>query len=202
MLNYSKAAAGKLGAEKSKITSAQKLQERIDSYQKNPVKCKNCHKDLIYQDRHKIFCDSSCSATFNNIKRGRRTTPKKWSCTNCGKEHQVHSWKVGKYCDVKCQQSYQTKERIRQWLDEGKSWNLQVPQWAKNYLAETRGYCCEVCGISEWTGKKLSLECDHIDGRHTNNDPSNLRLICPNCHSLTDTYKAKNTGNGRSYRRI
>ena len=59
----------------------------------------------------------------------------------------------------------------------------------------------EVCGISEWNGKSLSLEIDHIDGLHTNNNPNNLRIICPNCHSQTDTYKAKNKGNGRASRR-
>ena len=48
--------------------------------------------------------------------------------------------------------------------------------------------------------KKIVLEVDHIDGLHYNNTVDNLRLICPNCHSQTDTYKNKNNGNGRKYR--
>ena len=48
---------------------------------------------------------------------------------------------------------------------------------------------------------KESLELEHIDGNAYNNSESNLSLLCPNCHSQTPTYKAKNKGNGRVERR-
>lgn len=51
---------------------------------------------------------------------------------------------------------------------------------------------CIECGISQWRGEELSLHLDHIDGDNTNNELSNLRLLCPNCHSLTPTYCGKN----------
>jgi hypothetical protein len=51
---------------------------------------------------------------------------------------------------------------------------------------------CEVCGINEWNNKPISLQLDHIDGNSHNHILSNLRLICPNCHSQTDTYCGKN----------
>lgn len=47
---------------------------------------------------------------------------------------------------------------------------------------------CVECGITEWRGKKLSLHLDHINGTNNDNRISNLRLLCPNCHSLTPTY--------------
>jgi 5-methylcytosine-specific restriction endonuclease McrA len=51
---------------------------------------------------------------------------------------------------------------------------------------------CSECEISEWKGQKLSLHLDHIDGNAWNHELSNLRFLCPNCHSLTDTYTGKN----------
>ena len=51
---------------------------------------------------------------------------------------------------------------------------------------------CECCGISEWLGKNLSLELDHIDGNRYNHKLHNLRILCPNCHSQTDSYRGKN----------
>ena len=51
---------------------------------------------------------------------------------------------------------------------------------------------CSVCDIEEWNGKKINMELDHIDGNRTNHKLENLRMLCPNCHSQTDTYRAKN----------
>jgi hypothetical protein len=48
--------------------------------------------------------------------------------------------------------------------------------------------CCVRCNISEWQGEKLSLHLDHINGVNTDNRLENVRLLCPNCHSLTPTY--------------
>lgn len=53
-------------------------------------------------------------------------------------------------------------------------------------------YKCYICGISEWLGKKLSLQLDHINGVNNDNRIENLRLLCPNCHSQTETFSGKN----------
>lgn len=53
--------------------------------------------------------------------------------------------------------------------------------------------CCAMCGLSQWLGVPIVLEIDHINGDRKNNDRSNHRLVCPNCHSTTDTYKSKNS---------
>ena len=201
MQKHSKAEAGKLGAEKSKIISAINKQKRIDSYLESPKKCKHCDKDLAYNDRHKLFCDRTCSATFNNLNRGKRKVSEVWSCLNCDTQRDTREYRIGKYCSIKCQSEYQNRQRVREWLLNGKSWNTQVPSWAKREIATQRGYQCEICKIIEHNNRHISLECDHIDGNHKNNDIGNLRLICPNCHSQTETYKAKNKGNGRQHRR-
>lgn len=53
-------------------------------------------------------------------------------------------------------------------------------------------YECTFCGIDEWRGKELSLHLDHINGDTSDNRLENLRLLCPNCHSQTETYAGRN----------
>lgn len=53
-------------------------------------------------------------------------------------------------------------------------------------------YVCSICGISIWNNQKITLEVDHIDGNNKNNVVENLRYLCPNCHSQTDTWRGRN----------
>ena len=75
--------------------------------------------------------------------------------------------------------------------------NGKHPQYPTSKLSKRlvkegyKKYCCESCGISEWNGKSISLELNHIDGNNGNHALSNLELLCPNCHSQTDTYRSK-----------
>lgn len=51
---------------------------------------------------------------------------------------------------------------------------------------------CESCGESEWLKQPIPLELHHINGNNSDNRLENLRLLCPNCHALTDSYRGKN----------
>ncbi len=53
---------------------------------------------------------------------------------------------------------------------------------------------CESCGVKNWNNKKLQMELHHIDGDRTNHLLENLLMLCPNCHSQTDSFRAKNKG--------
>lgn len=54
-------------------------------------------------------------------------------------------------------------------------------------------YKCNLCNqIDYWNNKPLTLQLDHIDGDPLNNELSNLRFLCPNCHSQTSTFGTKN----------
>jgi 5-methylcytosine-specific restriction endonuclease McrA len=61
---------------------------------------------------------------------------------------------------------------------------------------------CAECGITAWRGKPLTLHLDHINGRNDDDRIENLRLLCPNCHSLTETYCGGNVGRAPAARRI
>ena len=60
-------------------------------------------------------------------------------------------------------------------------------------LLHERNYTCEECGIgNEHNGKPLSLELEHVDGNSLNNRIENLKILCPNCHSQTPTFRGRN----------
>lgn len=60
---------------------------------------------------------------------------------------------------------------------------------------------CKICGqLPEWNGRPLTLELDHINGDRMDNRPENLRIICPHCHTQTDTYKSKNSKTVKRYK--
>ena len=120
---------------------------------------------------------------------------KTYNCLHCGTENIWVRQNANKYCNNTCQGAATREARITKWLNEDYTWGNNIPGWIKDkngYLARERGYTCECCGISRHNGKDIVLECDHIDGNNKNNVPSNLRLLCPNCHSQTDTFKGRN----------
>jgi hypothetical protein len=70
----------------------------------------------------------------------------------------------------------------------------KTPMLKKRLIREgLMSHSCSSCGLDEWHGKPIPLELDHVDGDRENNCISNLRLVCPNCHAQTPTYRGKNT---------
>lgn len=98
-----------------------------------------------------------------------------------------------KYCE-KCIENrvYLRKQRIE---------DCKTDATRRIFLLRNTDRKCGICGITEWNGCAVPLELHHIDGNWKNNIGENLILVCPNCHALTDTYKNKNKGNGRTSRR-
>lgn len=120
-------------------------------------------------------------------------------CKYCGKVKQVKRTSFNKFCDNRCQARHKWETETKPRIERGECFDSSVT--LKKYLVEKHGNSCAVCRIPPmWENKPLTLQVDHIDGDSDNNLPSNLRLLCPNCHSQTDTFGSK--GKGSRYRKI
>lgn len=128
----------------------------------------------------------------------------KSNCLNCDIEFLFSpSQKTGKYCSNKCQQKYQSNKLLNEWLN-GEYMNKKgvPPEVAKEWIREKQNHKCLNCGIRDWNNKPITLQFDHIDGNPDNNTKENIRMICPNCHSQTETYGVKNKKSNHSKRNI
>lgn len=106
-----------------------------------------------------------------------------------------------KYCSLKCLQAARRSERIRL-IECGEYSALQITQFLRRYLIQRLGERCTKCSWAERhpLTKKVPVEVEHIDGDWRNYSLSNLTLLCPNCHSLTATFRGLNRGRGRAHR--
>lgn len=176
-----------------------------DSYKANPKRCKYCGNIIPYDKRRNDFCSHSCSASYNNqgqIKNG-KTLPEHSYCLNCGKE----ITKRNKYCDNKCQWEYTYKQYIQDWkngLGTGSKGVDDISNHVRRYLFNKYHNSCQLCGwnqVNQFTGL-VPLQIHHIDGDCMNNSEENLQLLCPNCHSLTENFGARNKNCTRVDKRV
>ena len=118
-------------------------------------------------------------------------------CPFCSKEVVKRN---NKYCNATCQISYM-KKIVSEKIESGD--NTFYEKTYKNYLISKFGNKCMECGWDKVDPitNKVRIQLVHIDGDSTNNSIDNLKLLCPNCHSLTPTYGALNKGNGRKNRK-
>ena len=192
-----KSEAGKLGAIKSTLLAKEKFIKNIEKYLLDPIFCKHCKSVIPYEKRSNLFCNHSCSASYNNVLKEKKSLGEK-QCLVCLTIFKPVRNSSGNYCCFECSAEHKVKLRIDEWLNGGK---VASKTSIKHYLLEAQKNKCASCGIENiWNNKPIVFDLEHKDGNSDNNVRDNLELICPNCHSQTDTYKGKNKGNGRFIR--
>ena len=129
-----------------------------------------------------------------------RKTPDKY-CAHCGKILTTIQKKENKYCGSQCFSDHRRESYIKKWLSEdvGGSTSknkVEMSGHIRNYLLEKANYKCSRCGwceVNTEVGYPM-LEIHHKDGNRANNTFGNLVVLCPNCHSITENYRALNIG--------
>jgi hypothetical protein len=143
-------------------------------------KCINCNE----LTKNPKFCSHTCSAIIGNAKRK--------IIKHCVLCETITS--NPRYCSHKCSAEHRQHRHFK--LQE------QTNSYNKTYILNHYGNQCQKCGITEYNNELIVMELEHIDGDSDNNNFDNLTLLCPNCHSQTPTYKNRNKGNGRHFRRL
>ncbi|WP_043642566.1 hypothetical protein [Nocardioides alkalitolerans] len=107
------------------------------------------------------------------------------------------------FCSNGCQRQADRRLRTEAWLASGVAFIDTNPRhYVRLHLMEEQAGRCALCrGEATWNGRPLTLVLDHVDGDANHNARGNLRLVCPNCDSQLPTYKARNRGRGRAWRR-
>jgi len=109
-----------------------------------------------------------------------------------------------KFCSSNCFGLHKRETWIKKW-EMNSSFGTSkagIKEFLRQYLLEEADWKCSDCGwneINPSTGK-VPLSVEHIDGDCQNNVRSNLKVLCPNCHSLTSTYGGLNNGKSTRYR--
>jgi hypothetical protein len=183
--------ADKAGSEKSKQPLDQNRSERgqklFEAYEAHPKACLFCGNKIPFEKRRGKFCNKSCSASFNN--QGVTRHIKGSKVCSCGNSKLPQN----KYCSV-CSEKhvYHRAKSV-----EGVKTDIA----RKKLLLEIRGHRCEGCGLAEWRGQPITIELHHVDGNTDHNAEDNLQLLCPNCHSQSDTHRTRNKNGKRQLMR-
>ena len=168
------------------------------------AKYNNTNREVVEKTRKKISESlQRRSKNFNGIYKSlskrseacfKRKFIEKQYCLNCGKE--LNGLRE-KFCNYSCQRRYYHNEYIKRWQngeENGVAGKYGISAHIRKYFLEKYNCKCQLCGWSKENPytNTIPLEIHHIDGDYTNNKEENLQLLCPNCHSLTDTYKSHN----------
>ena len=153
------------------------------------MNCDICGKK--FDSYRKLNGHKSIHREGGRYSQSRKKIRQEFECLNCNKKFPYNKSSVNKYCSTTCFGEASRKITLAK-IESGQ----KVGKGSiKMYLLEKCNFKCESCGIGEsWNNKHLTLQLDHIDGNSDNNVLSNLRILCPNCHTQTETYGSRGQG--------
>jgi Zn finger protein HypA/HybF involved in hydrogenase expression len=156
-------------------------------------KCKKCGNDFTPQKGLKSYCSLAC----RNSRERSEETKQKISIGVSNSEKFIKGIiDRNKLIDYK-QIGKQLKEIANNKILDADFSTLSYERLKKRIVLEQSSKCNH-CGINSWNGKPITLELEHKDGNHSNNQRDNLEAICPNCHSQTETWRGRNKQNKRN----
>jgi hypothetical protein len=168
---------------------------------KKQTNCLQCGCEIHAVTKKQKFCSHSCAAIYNNkgvVKNGKPLD--KIYCLYCKKYFKPTSHET-KYCSKKCSSKHRTEKGIDEFLKGTLTDKRVRRRYIRNYIIKRQNGTCAICkGKPFHNGKPLVFVIDHIDGIFTNNNSDNIRAICPNCNSQTDTFAGKNVGRNKTKR--
>jgi len=161
----------------------------------NIKRCAYCGKGARFRLKNEKYC---CEESFNKCPEVRRKNSsglKKAYKEGRKKKHPKGypnwgiAWNKGEsiFTDDRI---YSRIDKDKIFIEDSKVNSFYLRKYAKS--AKIFEYKCKECGLKEWKGKELTLELDHINGHRFDHRIENLRWLCPNCHSQTDTFRGKN----------
>jgi len=157
------------------------------------MKCKSCEKDLC-KGNTTGYC-RACSNARPEIREKNSAAVMKSYSEGTRKVLGEEAYAQLKRGRIKGNQSKIDRAVLSQFCRGLTATNVLIKKWLINELG--RDYKCALCGIQRWREEYLTLDLDHIDGNSSNNELDNLRFLCPNCHSQTDTFRGKNINTGK-----
>ena len=190
-----------VGSAKAAEIAHQRKSQRIVAYNENPKMCtNNCGTPLPYEKRKQDFCSRHCAAQVRNPAtaktRHKVSRPKRpWAYGQRGNPEYGQK--------IRRAQAALWDRRNAEELELWKAGKLRPsPRSAKRLLAFEGGKKCSRCGWSETNpfSHTIPVELEHRDGDCYNNTYENVCLFCPNCHSLTATFRGLNARKGRGRR--
>lgn len=149
-------------------------------------KCKECGRET----KNSSFCSRSCSAT-NTNRRFPKRNPRVLVCANCGNKIPYNNTR---FCSQECSSKYKANSTLNMFLENNYIGRVKITTVLRTWLLNRVENKCEKCGWGETNpySNNVALDIHHKDGNRRNNTLENIEILCPNCHSLTETYKYLN----------